>query len=358
MFRPQTISAMPPKRRGRRGLAFVLCIALFVCLLTVPASALKVGDVNSITISNCTFGNPSFATYNVNGALVAVPDDNCIVKFQFDNQMAFSCVSNDPMGGNNSYYRTFLLEITLPYSADKQSLNFDVTCPYLEQTSSTTLPRAYFSTNVYNSYIRTESITGRVEKLSNGNLHYNIQDVVGGSTLSVAVSFISPTSWKVMQIYFENISISSVGNQEIIDNQDKNTQEIIDNQNDLYDKEKDETQQAGNDNQKDAQDAIPKVDGGFLNALKNLATSLGYNGTEAVLPIPALYIPAVADNAKIDLLEAQDYDMSQAISDYVPNNILNLLKYLLTIALILFCVYELYGLIQYVLTLKGGSKNE
>ena len=146
---------------------------------------------------------------------------------------------------------------------------------------------------------------------------------------------------------------------EIKKNQDDNSQKIIDNQNELQQKEKDETQQSGDKSTKDTQEAIPTVNEGFGSALKSFVASMSYNGTESKLPIPRAYLPAINGvTEEITLIPEQDYDMSQAINDYLPETLLQLIRHLFTIALILYCVYELYGLIQYVLTLKKGGKEE
>lgn len=146
---------------------------------------------------------------------------------------------------------------------------------------------------------------------------------------------------------------------EIKKNQDDNSQKIIDNQNELQQKEKDETQQSGDKSTKDTQDAVPTVNEGFGSALKSFVASMSYNGTEAKLPIPRAYLPAMSGiTEEITLIPEQDYNMSQAINDYLPETLLQLIRHLFTIALILYCVYELYGLIQYVLTLRKGGKEE
>ena len=146
---------------------------------------------------------------------------------------------------------------------------------------------------------------------------------------------------------------------EIKKNQDENSQKIIDNQNELQQKEKDEAKQSGDKSTKDSQEAVPTVDEGFGSALKSFVASMSYNGTEAFLPIPRAYLPAINGvTEEITLIPEQNYDMSQAINDYLPETLLQLVRHLLTIALILYCVYELYGLIQYVLTLRKGGKED
>ena len=146
---------------------------------------------------------------------------------------------------------------------------------------------------------------------------------------------------------------------EIKKNNDDNTQKIIDNQNELQQKEKDETQTAGDKSSSDTESAVPSVNEGFGAALKSFVTSMSYNGTVAKLPIPRAYLPAMSGiTEEITLIPEQEFDMSQAINNYLPETLLQLIRHLFTVALILYCVYELYGLIQYVVTLRKGGKEE
>lgn len=138
------------------------------------------------------------------------------------------------------------------------------------------------------------------------------------------------------------------------------TETAVDNANKkAEEREKQETQTGGDNATNDTSNAMPSVDEGFSNSLKSFVGSMSYDGTEALLPIPKTSIPAMAGvTDEITLIAAQDYDLSAAINQYIPETLLQLIRHLLTIALVLYCVYELYGLIQYVLTLKKGGKDE
>lgn len=139
-----------------------------------------------------------------------------------------------------------------------------------------------------------------------------------------------------------------------------NTETAVDNANKkAEEREKQEAQTSGDNATSDSNNAMPSVDSGFSNSLKSFVTSLSYNGTEAILPIPETSIPAIDGIMdKVVLIPEQGYDLSSIITQYIPSNLLTLLQYLFDIALVLFCVYELYGLIQYVLTLRKGGKEE
>ena len=145
-----------------------------------------------------------------------------------------------------------------------------------------------------------------------------------------------------------------------LNNSSSSTEKAVDNANKkAEEREKQEAQTSGDNATSDSNNAMPSVDSGFYNSLKSFVTSLSYNGTEAILPIPETSIPAIDGIMdKVVLIPEQGYDLSSVITQYIPANLLTLLQHLFDIALVLFCVYELYGLIQYVLTLKKGGKEE
>lgn len=145
-----------------------------------------------------------------------------------------------------------------------------------------------------------------------------------------------------------------------LNNSSANTETAVDNANKkAEEREKQEAQTSGDNAINDSNSAMPSVDSGFSNSLKSFVNSLSYNGTEAILPIPETSIPAIDGiTEKVVLIPEQGYDLSATIAQYIPINLLSLLQHFFDIALVLFCIYELYGLIQYVLTLKKGGKDE
>lgn len=138
------------------------------------------------------------------------------------------------------------------------------------------------------------------------------------------------------------------------------TETAVDNANKkAEEREKQETKTSGDNATSDTNSAMPSVDSGFANSLKSFVNSMSYNGTEAILPIPKTSIPAIDGiTDEVVLIPEQGFDLSTVISQYIPSNLLTLLQHLFDIALVLYCVYELYGLIQYVLTLKKGGKED
>jgi hypothetical protein len=137
-------------------------------------------------------------------------------------------------------------------------------------------------------------------------------------------------------------------------NQNENTDKIVNNQNELYDKEKDDITNSGNSSSESVED-IPNQSDGFLKSLSKLTNAMSYNGTECKWKLPNVYIPAISNIVpRIDLISEKDIDFGYWV-EKIPNNILDLIRAVCTLALIVFCFKELYNTISYVLTLKGGN---
>ena len=141
-------------------------------------------------------------------------------------------------------------------------------------------------------------------------------------------------------------------------NDDKNTQSIIDNQNQLAQQEKTETQNSGNNSVNDVSGSVPDKSAGMLSALQSLSNAVSYTGTSAKWTFPQMYIPAISGvTDRINLNPEMEIDFSYWINQ-IPQDIRTIISALATIGLVVFAFKELYGLISYVLTLKGGGNNE
>ena len=141
-------------------------------------------------------------------------------------------------------------------------------------------------------------------------------------------------------------------------NNDKNTQSIIDNQNQLAEQEKTETENSGNNSINDVSGSVPDKSAGMLSALQSLSNAVSYTGTTAKWTFPQMYIPAIAGvTDRINLNPEMEIDFTYWVNQ-IPDDIMTLISALATIGLVVFAFKELYGLISYVLTLKGGGNNE
>lgn len=122
--------------------------------------------------------------------------------------------------------------------------------------------------------------------------------------------------------------------------------------------EKNEAQQSGNDSLNDVSSAVPDKSSGMLSALQSLSNAVSYTGTSAKWTFPQMYIPAISGvTDRINLNSAMEIDFSYWV-EKIPQDIRTVISALATIGLVIFAFKELYGLISYVLTLKGGGNNE
>ena len=141
-------------------------------------------------------------------------------------------------------------------------------------------------------------------------------------------------------------------------NDNKNTQAVIDNQNQIVENEKTETQNSGNNSVNDVSGSVPDKSAGMLSALQSLSNAVSYTGTSAKWTFPQMYIPAIAGvTDRINLNPEMEINFTYWVNQ-IPEDIMTLISALATIGLVIFAFKELYGLISYVLTLKGGGNNE
>ena len=119
--------------------------------------------------------------------------------------------------------------------------------------------------------------------------------------------------------------------------------------------EKNEASQTGDDGVNELGSVIPNDSQGFIDSIGNLVSSMSYNGTDVGWKFPALKLPAIDGvMPEIKLTEEKEIPFEEWINK-IPNGILTLVRSLLTVALIIYCFKELYSIISYVLTLKGGA---
>lgn len=337
MFRQSEtqIAQNPPHkpRGGRGGVALLIAVILSFTLFCIPASAL--------TSINCVVAQPQLTGKNFYAEVNTANNWHWLIIGEV------SC--KDPISFN---------DLTFAASQDGTYLNFFVNVP-LQETRISTLKfsvvyidmwngKSYHLENVSFSHCRQWlGASGKVTGIHG----YNV-DVTPFSS-SVKNDFVINYATgglaldKLDAILAKLDGSSSV--ETAVDNANKKAEE----------REKQEAQTSGDKATSDTTSAMPSVDSGFSNSLKTFVASLSYNGTEAILPIPETSIPSINGIMdKVVLIPEQGFDLSATITQYIPANLLTLLQHFLDIALVLFCVYELYGLIQYVLTLKKGGKEE
>lgn len=146
------------------------------------------------------------------------------------------------------------------------------------------------------------------------------------------------------------------GTQDVKDNQDKNTEAIIENDKQLQENEKNEANSTGDSGVSDVQEAVPDYSDNILGAFKELIDCFCHSNTDCSFVMPEFKTPAIAgiipsfkiwDEFSIDF----DYYLKK-----LPHEVVFGAQFLLSSGVLLWGVYELYDLIQYVVTLRKGGE--
>lgn len=349
----------PRKPRRVRGLA-VLVVAVLVSLVVavIPASAEgSIIDCTQLTSIKVASSSYPFAAVRYG---------------QSDTELGYA------FGVNSVWYRPVDSSGESPAPITDYEMHFDIGTQINTGDTYTLTYDIYFPTN-FNSnsqlvmpgfdFNYVASVNGRWETLTSNAVRYwhwqgSATVTAGFSTSDITIipRGLEVGNWVVVR----SLKVSIAGKDytgainstkdEIKANNDKNTDRIINNQNELQEKEKTEANNSGSSAVDKASSAVPGVDGGFLNSIKSFVSVLSYNDTKAELKIPRVYIPSIGGYFdEITLIEPQTFDLSKQIDDFIPETILTLIRYLCTIALIIYCFKEWYNVWNYIFTLKESS---
>lgn len=121
------------------------------------------------------------------------------------------------------------------------------------------------------------------------------------------------------------------------------------------DNERNEASSSGNDGVDSVTGAIPDVSGDFVGALEDLMSAMSYEGTKAKLPVPALNVPGIPGLFPgFTALSEQSLDFGAYIA-MLPVDLLELVQSLLSMALVVYCVRDLYKTIAGLMVGGGGG---
>lgn len=339
MFRPserQTVAqSVPHKPRGGRwGIALLTAVILSLTVFCIPASAL--------TSINCVVAQPQLNGKNFYAEVNTANNWHWLIIGEVSSNSPISANDLVFSAGQDGTYLNFFVSGPL---GGIQNTNVKLSVVYIDMWNG----KSYHLENAaYNHCRQWLGSSGKVTGIHG----YNV-DVTSFSS-SVQNDFVinyatDGTALDKLDAILAKLDDSASSTETAVDNANKKAEE----------REKQEAQTSGDNATNDTNSAMPGVDSGFANSLKSFVNSMSYNGTEAILPIPKTSIPSIAGvTDEVVLIPEQGYDLSSVISQYIPSNLLTLLQHLFDIALVLYCVYELYGLIQYVLTLKKGGKED
>lgn len=137
-----------------------------------------------------------------------------------------------------------------------------------------------------------------------------------------------------------------------IDNMPENIANVLE-QHDQ--KNKKEANTEGNDNINQATSALTNAlpIASISDAVAPLVTACGYNGITSVWSFPAMKIPAIAGLFdEIQLNEVQNFDLCDYAEQYIPDELLTLIRSITTVLLIVWAIREIMSLLSGLL---GGG---
>lgn len=141
----------------------------------------------------------------------------------------------------------------------------------------------------------------------------------------------------------------------MVDKDQSQTDAIVDAIENQGKQEEDAANQQGQESIDDATSAIPDNSAGFIAGINALASSMAYTGTDAKWNFPAIKMPAISGVMdELVLSDNMEIDFSYWVQN-LPSNILQVVQIICTVALIVYCFKEVYSLISYALTQKGGG---
>lgn len=192
---------------------------------------------------------------------------------------------------------------------------------------------------------------------------------IGGTLLNsypnqLTVCVLMRTNYRGTTITMNDISITPTGSTKALYAEYEHNEQVEEGLSDINDSldemltlpqaEADFADSSGNDAVDGIMGGIENKGTGFFNSLGNLISAMSYSGTDCKWQFPALYIPEIEGVIDRTALTSElDIDFEYWI-DEIPQNIMSVVRAVLTIALIIFCFKELYGILSYVFTLKGG----
>ena len=133
---------------------------------------------------------------------------------------------------------------------------------------------------------------------------------------------------------------------------------IGDEMQNIIDSENDKAESDGNKFVDQVLDLLPDPATGMLEAMQMLTGAMSYTGTAAKLPLPALIVPEIPGMIPQTVLwEGGQLDFEECMQ-ILPDNLVVVVQSLFTVAIVLFCFFELKGIIGFAFTLRSGRKED
>lgn len=228
---------------------------------------------------------------------------------------------------------------------------------------------AYFDGDLNQNWIKLGVQLGSIEKVSDKSVkihlywNHTIADHYD-ATLSMAQRFFINSGgikWmgQGVGVYYDP---GGSNYEEILQMINSNVENLPDRIKEVLEKH---DQDVKNESSTEGNDKIDQA----INALKNaipvssvkdaitpLMTACNYEGTNSVWTFPSITIPAIPglfDEMKLS--DEQSFDLSTYADEYIPETLLQLVRYLMTAGLILFAIKELMSIISQIFGGSGGG---
>ena len=267
-------------------------------------------------------------------------------------------------GVSSEYTYDCWIQITFEDSVSESQFYFNSTTQSYYSNSNQNLTGPLSSS----PWKKSSSQLGSIEKVSDNSyklhLYWN-STIVGfySATLQLAQEFGCKGSGNIkwmgqgVGVYYDP---GGSNYEEILQMINSNVENLPDRIKDVLDQR---DQEVKTESSTEGNDKIDKA----INALKNaipvssvkdaitpLMTACNYEGTNSVWTFPSITIPAIPglfDEMKLS--EEQSFDLSTYADEYIPETLLQLVRYLMTAGLILFAIKELMSIISQIF--GGGN---
>lgn len=345
----------------KKTAAIVIAIVVIVscCCIPVSAATINAGTATQVYVGNTNAGPVINGNQNADGSYwinyYAGRTDWCLgLLYPVD-----ILIDRGDIVSWSSFYVSFYISLSSTMT-DSVCLGF-----MDENYKFYKLEEEYFySTTAYGSF-GEQFDGGQLQFNEDVNVKYICIMLYGYYGQSSAGTF----GWQPYTFKLSNTDKNSIMLEGVISEQQKTNEKLDDlnsNQEETNEKlddllaqpeqEKNEANSSGNDGVGELTGVIPDYSTGFITGMNKLATSLSYNGTECKWTFPQLYIPAMEGvTSEIPLTDGEwEIDIGSWVQK-LPPTILKIIQIVLTVALILYCVKELYDTVQYALTLKSGG---
>lgn len=234
--------------------------------------------------------------------------------------------------------------LTQAYSATNEVV-FDITVPeeYTVGAISEKAARTIY-VYMYATYWATDT------QIITNTTYSNIRLIPTGSTQYLYSD----------KVYQENVENELSDINQGLEEQNSQLQDANNKLDDILqqpEQEKAEAESSGNDSLDSVVDAIPNYQEELKSSFNTFLSVLADTGTSASWTFPALYIPKIDGVIPVQIPLSEEHPIN--FNDWInkiPENILTLVQNLMTAALIIFCVRELYRLIEYFF--RGGRLSE